>query len=319
MYKKGGIIMLIGFAIIIFSATLVMFNHIPIKNALKEKQNAQSEIVNLQIPVEDINELVLYTSNDKVKIVDSELNTIEIKYTKTEQLEYTLTKESNKAVVQKKKAGIKLFNFDFGFLLDNAITEIKIPKHLIKKLNLNNSNTEINIEDWSIEEIYAKSSNGRINLKNVNCNGKVELRTSNSSINCDNVKMNNMVAESSNGGIHLNGVNAISANLKTSNSSIEVKNSEILDSLYSKTSNGKIECGITNSKKTELISSNSSISLDVFGKREEYNQNLGTSNSSISINGDRLEDKKIDKEYTGAEKEIIVKTSNGRIELNFKK
>ena len=121
------------------------------------------------------------------------------------------------------------------------------------------------------------------------------------------VSARSLTAVSSNGRIELEDV-YLEQQLEgsTSNGRIVADNVTADQSLKLKTSNGRSEVSMLGSQNITLKTSNGSVSGTVRGTAEEYAVSAGTSNARNNL---------IDS--TSGEKQLVVRTSNGNINIDF--
>lgn len=295
MYKKSLYFILIGFAILLVTFILFVFNFRTLKNAIERKNEMSIENTTLTSDIENIDTLVIKTSNEKLNFILSDEPQVKVNFQKNENLDYTLEKSGN-TITLAKKAQFKIFNFDFAFLFTDLSTTITIPKDTFKTIKIKNSNSSISLKELELETLEITTSNGKINLDNIQCSDDIYLQTSNATITVNQITTNSMRCYTSNGHITLEDSKMQDAILKTSNSSIAL-NSIHTSTLNANTSNGRINATIQGSKEDYSISattSNGKITLDnlvLDTKRFRLSDNhksakrleLNTSNSSIDL------------------------------------
>lgn len=178
----------------------------------------------------------------------------------------------------KQKEQFFIFNFNFSFDFRPNIMTIYVPNNNdFKNITINSSNSAIRFEQAvNVDYVNIDTSNGAIYIEKMTCNERLNAKTSNGAIDCD-------------------GTFAGRVTLKSSNGSIDIT--------------GKYAKGV------EAKSSNGRISAEIDGRSSDYDLDLDTSNGSIRIDGDKVDDNY--RKNNGSDNEIILKSSNGSIELDF--
>ena len=239
----------------------------------------------------DVKKLVIETDNEAVKIIPADITNIKVTYFKNGREDYKL-KELNGVLSLEKNDEICIFCFNFNFKATDVV--IEVPRHLALEYNIETDNAKIEIKEITILN--------------------AELDTSNGSIRLDNINANNLKLKTSNGRITLNTVEAQTIYAKSSNAKI-IANNVRAERLELKTSNGRIECSQLESPYIDLKTSNGKIIGSIVGFGGDYQREITTSNGHIEIDG--IKQGSRIKDGAGNPNKLIVKTSNGGIELDF--
>lgn len=297
MYKKSLYFILIGFVILLITFILFVFNFKTLKNTIERKNEMSIENTTLTSDIENIDTLVIKTSNEKLNFILSDEPQVKVNFQKNENLDYTLEKSGN-IITLAKKLQFKIFNFDFSFLFTDLSTTITIPKDTFKTIKIKNSNSSISLKELELESLEITTSNGKITLENIQCSDDIYLQTSNATITTNQITTNSLRCYTSNGHITLEDANMQDAILKTSNSSISLNNIHT-STLNANTSNGRIKATIE-------------------GKKEDYSISVKTSNGKITLDDLVLDTKRFrlsnDNKNT---KRLELNTSNSSINLSF--
>lgn len=267
--------------------------------------------------VSEVSSIKTNLDNRRVKVISTNGNKINMTYYTGESDPIICNKKSKDIVLESEYNGDWFhFIFDFDFIFFHFSSDynevlIEIPSSYADDLILETSNACIEISDFeSISKLECKTSNGHIDAKNINCKNGY-FKSSNNRIELtDVISQTTIIADTSNGGVNLNSCEADEMELDSSNNHIELIDVVSKKSITATSSNGRIELENLASDDIYLKSSNGRIEGTIKGNEDEYNITSQTSNSNSSLPNDR---------DGSTNKKLNVKTSNGKIEVDFVK
>jgi Uncharacterized conserved protein len=291
MNKFAKLSILIGLCLICISILVSAFDFRNIFSPLfNETSYDKKEYI---VDSKSITKIIIDTEDDNIKIVPYTGEYIKITYNESENSKYSI-KEKNEVITLDKKSKLCFLCLDFNFKSQEIIVEV--PEYLEIVYDVENDNGKIEVSGVKLLDSVFKTSNGKINVKNLEVKNSLVLKTSNGKVDLKNVTATNVDIKTSNGTINLVNVNSHKIIAKTSNSKIEFDNlvGTIIDF---KTSNGKIDGTI-------------------IGDYNDYQKKIKTSNDKIKING--VVNNKVDDKNDGSPKKLTLKTSNGKVNIDFK-
>jgi hypothetical protein len=208
--------------------------------------------------------------------------------------------------VEKKRwpFGISLFDLNVG---DDDLT-VYVPSGMLEDITADTSNGSISYGAIELSgSLRLTSSNGRIRAEDLTAGGNIYLTTSNGSITLEAVTAaGNIFAVTSNGRVGAENVGAEDIRLESSNGSVTAVDTAASERLLIDSSNGDIKVENIDGSEIELSTSNSRVSGSIRGRMSDYAIISGTSNASNNLpNG------------TDGEKRLVVRTSNGSIDITF--
>ena len=290
MNKFTKTIILVGICLICFSITISGFNFNTLfKPFFNESIYENKEYSNID---DEVNKLVLNTSNDTIKINTYPGDKLKITYSENDNIKYNIF-ENNKTITINKKEKVCFICLDINFKIPEVI--IEIPEDLEITYDIKNSNGKIEISNVKTLDSSFKTSNAKIDARNINSSSSINIKTSNSKVVLDNIFAHNI-------------------NVKTSNASIEIREVNVYE-IIGKTSNGKIKFDKLFGSIIDLKTSNASIQGNLDQSVTEYTKKLKTSNSKIKID-DNYYKAKFNETKSEINK-LILETSNGSININF--
>ncbi|MCB5950661.1 DUF4097 domain-containing protein [Enterococcus sp. BWT-B8] len=251
------------------------------RSSYDEKEYVSENLVEV-LEIEDKNIPVTVVGVD-------ESQPVTITYYENKNETYTIDDQNNKLVIKKNepKKGWSIFswfNFNFG---KGAEVMVEVPSSQLSSLNVKTSNNKISVENISTNNAKLESSNGKIHLEDIQAANKIEGKTSNSKIELDDV-------------------NAKEIDFKTSNGKIDLSELSFSDGRF-ETSNGKISFDELSVKSyLSIKSSNGSIKGTIAGKQNDFSVESKTSNGKNNLSN-----------TTSGNKELVVKTSNSEIKVDF--
>jgi hypothetical protein len=242
-----------------------------------------------------IEKLVIDTENSRVKINSTDSEVLRVVYSEGEKFRYRIT-EVDRVLTLIQESDDCFFNcWSFNFNIPEVVVEV--PEGLVLAYDIDNDNANISVERVELRDSIFETSNAGIEMKGV--------RGLESSV----------VLKTSNGRINLSDFVVLNVDLKTSNGSIKMDGAEASGKLVAKTSNGKIEFSRILAGVIDLKTSNGSVSGSILGLATDFRKKVDTSNGKIEIDGVRydgdLEENRV------ADRELIIKTSNGSVRIEF--
>ncbi|MBL1230795.1 DUF4097 family beta strand repeat protein [Enterococcus sp. BWB1-3] len=251
------------------------------RSSYDEKEYVSENLVEV-LEIEDKNIPVTVVGVD-------ESQPVTITYYENKNETYTIDDQNNKLVIKKNepKKGWSIFswfNFNFG---KGAEVMVEVPSSQLSSLNVKTSNNKISVENISTNNAKLESSNGKIHLEDIQAANKIEGKTNNSKIELDDV-------------------NAKEIDFKTSNGKIDLSELSFSDGRF-ETSNGKISFDEISVKSyLSIKSSNGPIKGTIAGKENDFSVESKTSNGKNNLSN-----------TTSGNKELVVKTSNSEIKVDF--
>lgn len=292
MRKSSKVLLVIGLCLMCLSMVISLFNFKNIFNPFFEMPNDYKRIEQ-KIETEDINSIYVDTDNEKVTVKATDNDYITISYYESSHEKYEFENKDGNVSLERKDT-IRFFNFNLSFWHDREII-IEIPDELILSYKIYTDNARIEVSDLSISNSLFDTSNASIEMTNINSDNKVDLKTSNGQINIERSNINSIIAKTSNGSINIQDVKA--------------------NNLSAKTSNGKILFDELEALNIDMNTSNARVEGNIIGNEEDYYKDIKTSNSHIEIDGREYGTKVLDK--MDNKNELIIKTSNGRVNISF--
>ena len=237
----------------------------------------------------EISNITLKASNSDVIFLKSDDNQLHFRYYENDKLFFEINRNGNDLSVLN-KTNYRWYDYigiDFNF-----------PKSF-----------EIYVPDNADLSISVKTSNGKIDIKDISINGNVSAETSNGVVNIsDTAAAGNFYTKSSNGKVFITNVSTKDLSAESSNGRIFLTNIKSEEKIYAKTSNGGIELSnIFFGQSARLESSNGSISGSINDSMNNFNITSRTSNGKNNL----------PESMAGGTKDLIVKTSNGKIDISF--
>lgn len=294
MSKLSKITLVIGLCLICLGLTISKFDiDILLKPFYDESKYEKMEI--LVDDTETLSKIAINTNNDNIIIKPTSSNQIKIIYYESDD-DYYNYDITNSVLTIKNKEKIKFFDIDFNFYSKNEII-IEVPTEMLINYDIKTSNGKLKVNNIVTSNLSFRTSNGKIEIDNTIVTGLLSIKTSNGRINLNNLTAKKITGSSSNGGLELLNI--------------------ITDRIELSTSNGRIEFENLESPYIKLKTSNGKILGTIEGSSSEYKRYIKTSDSRITIDGieysSKVEDLKENKNY------LYLKTSNGRIEVDFNK
>ena len=260
----------------------------PAPSAPSENQEPGLRTITLQasqvrsILVRDRNTRIILRGWDKEDIV--------IHHPETQRIQYEFSLAEGQLSLVRKPMEFSLQWFQFESLSrEMREVTLDVPHELAADLDL-------------------RTSNARINAGAVNCWGKASLVSSNASLHLNDFSARSIHLKSSNGSLNLQQVHALKELVgSSSNGSIKAEEVKAPDRLALTTSNANIQVKALESAAISLASSNANIRGSLAGKLAEYSISSTTSNGRNNL----------PRQQQGGSKTLEVRTSNGKIELEF--
>ena len=331
--KKGLLVLIIVCSAIIFAGLIFVGISIAVVGGNFERlgREVSYDEMNYSVAADGIQKIDVTDSNRKIFVRKSSDSQIHIKYYTNSKETYDISDQNGELVFKYKNIRkwydyINIFNFD----IQPVYTEILLPEHVFESLSAKTSNGAIEAQDFKLEgECYLKTSNGSVSLSNLEINGKITAESSNGKVTLSAVKSNSKIsAYTSNSSIYLYNIEAGGVDADSGNGKVELESVKSTDTIKAgssngtitlsdvssdttidvKTSNGKIELTrVAVGKSMTLKNSNGRISGTILGAMEDFNINSHTSNGDNNLpNG-----------TTGKNKDLEIRTSNGKIEVQF--
>ena len=263
---------------------------------------------------EEVNEIIVDIINVRVDITTHSGNNVMISYPGSRDFNLRVTESDGVLSLKgKNRESFRIFNFNINFRMPGV--KIMVPENYAIAYDIKTSNARINVNNIITFESSFSTSNAQIRFENIHSLYRQHLRTSNSKIVINHVDVYELVARTSNGRINTNFVDVMtSAELITSNSTINVHEFKAPSTEFV-TSNGRINVMNLNSEKINLRNSNGRIQGTIIGNGSDFQKDFETSNSRIIINGNHFGT--IIRETENKESTLKIKTSNGRIDIDF--
>lgn len=317
----GVIILIIGIVIFTFSLWSAGWDikRISTKTPLDEKHYSENaEFESIEINDRDMNISVKKSSDDKIHIT----------YFENDNEYYDISTE-NSVLKFTRNVEYKWYHYIFNIDFFSYEMIIELPENYKCEMNLKTSNSKISINDVSLISLNAKTSNGKIIASRIDCSENADLYNSNGAIDISDISLSGKLsADTSNGHIILENINTTDdIKAHSSNNKITLKNT-VCNNIKCITSNGVITANdIFSSENIELETSNNKVSVTNLqftnecslttsngiitgtmpGKTIDYTITSQTSNGKNSL----------PEKLNGGDKKLRVKTSNGKIDINF--
>ena len=247
--------------------------------------------------INNIKEFSFEATNMPVKAIPTNGENIILIATSDRKLEF---KESNKDGIIKVEAGVEVEALPFykrifkqTTALKNVSIVIEIPVKYNNQLNIKTKNSYINASDLNVN-FQGVSKNGEITISNIT--GNVNLENTNGELVVDDIK-GIVDLKTTNGEINLTNATSI-RKLKSTNGEINAKGNELVKGGSIETTNGTINLKINYLRGDNKISStNGDIKLVAY--QDEFHINKFNK-----------------KELTDTAKNIVIKTTNGSLDIN---
>lgn len=260
----------------------------------------------------DINKIAIDTEDTSIKIKTYTGDVVKITYDENDDFNYKLTEENGIITI---KNTIKPCFFCLNFNFTGPEIIIEVPESIVLSYNLETSNARLEIVGVKLAEANFETNNARIDLSNIIQAEKITLKSSNARININNVTAEQVNIKTSNGRIDVDNAWAKSFEFKTSNGEINLTKVMAEDKIMATTSNGKIKFANLMGPIIDLKTSNARVEGNLVGSVHNYQKQFKTSNSYIKIND--IDYGTIINDSASADNLLIIKTSNGSINVNF--
>lgn len=156
--------------------------------------------------------------------------------------------------------------------------------------------------------LYVRSTNGSINIKGLKALSNAKFQTSNAKITVLNFNCKSVYMKTSNGSLNLDNIHGDEMEAETSNAHIAADNCVMSNALMLTSRNGAIGLHNIECDKIVLKTSNASITGTIHGDMRDYAIQSHTSNASCNLPN---------YSYPEQKKNLVARTSNGRIQVDF--
>ncbi len=240
-------------------------------------------------PASGIRVIRLKDINSPIRLVCSGSDMITLDYYESSYKAYKIEHLNPEELDIRGEILRKWYGF-FGFCYASRPFTLGIPKQYSCSLILETSNGSVSCSDVDFSgNLTLKSSNGRISVENMGISGQLSMKTHNGRLFISGVKTRDVIAKTSNGRIEaINVSSEQGVALETNNNGIHVEH-------------------LSAGKSIRLVSSNGRISGLIDDSLRTFNVRSHTSNGSSTLPSS----------MGGGTKELVVHTSNGRIDLGF--
>ena len=187
---------------------------------------------------------------------------------------------------------------------------VEIPENFDGSLFLKDSNSSIRLGGFEhLKSACVETSNSRIEAIKLNC-GELTLKTTNSRVEASNIAGRTLNISTTNGRLELENLSGESLEAVTNNGRVNARNCRMTEKIRLKSTNGKIDVDMIDAKNIELHTSNHTVNGTICGQMQDYAITSQTSNGKNNLPN-----------YgTPAQaKTLWVKTTNGKIDVNFDK
>ena len=292
MSKNSKVLLVTGICLMCLSTVMSLFNYKALFGPFFEMPS-DYELIEMKIDAQDIHTIHVDTDNERVIIKPTDDDYVTINYYESNLKTYKLTNKDGKISLEENNKRI-IFNFNFNLWNDAEIV-VEVPKYLILEYKIYTDNSKIEISDLNIGNSLFETSNASVIVSNINSDNKMDIKTSNGKVDISDSNINSIIVKTSNGGINIQDVKTTNINLRTSN--------------------GRISFDKLESPNIEMKTSNARVEGTIVGDEEDYYKDIKTSNSYIEIDGREYGKKILDKNNNN--NEIVIKTSNGRVSIDF--
>ncbi len=240
---------------------------------------------------DQVRKIVIRDRNMRLKIKGWGRDDIELQHPETEQIRYDFTLEDGQMSLIRHP-----LEFTFNLLLfknsDPSMREVNlyVPHELAAEMDL-------------------RTSNARLDAKNFALWGQASFTTSNGKMDLENIGAKGIVVKGSNGSIDLEKIQSKHGlSVTSSNGKIKAEKIHAPDAVTLSTSNARITVEDVDTAVLQMGTSNGRIEGKLPGRRSDYSIVSGTSNGKNNL----------PRQQQGGSKSLSAKTSNGRIEVNFR-
>ena len=240
---------------------------------------------------EQVRKIIIKDRNMRLKIRGWSREDIELQHPETDRIRYDFSLQDGEMALIRQP-----MEFSFNLLLfknsDPSMREVNlfVPYELAAEMDL-------------------RTSNGRLDAKNFALWGKASFITSNAKMDVENVGAKDLLIKGSNGAIDLEKIQSKhSLTVTSSNGKIKAEKIHAPDAVTLSTSNARITVEDVDTAVLQMGTSNGRIEGKLPGRRSDYSIVSGTSNGKNNL----------PRQQQGGSKSLSAKTSNGRIEVNFR-
>lgn len=156
--------------------------------------------------------------------------------------------------------------------------------------------------------LSVKTTNGSINVKGLKNLSNAKFLTSNAKITAINFVCKSVFMKTSNGSLNLDNIHGDEMEAETSNAHIAADSCAMSNALMLTTKNGAIGVHNIECDKIVLKTSNAAITGTIHGDMRDYAIQSHTSNASCNLPN---------YSYPEQKKNLVARTSNGRIQVEF--
>lgn len=289
----AGCLMTVGLILLIISAVMYGGN---IKNTIMEeissvsggKYSVQEYICDEAAAIERI---YLKDSNQDVTFGISPDDNIHVVYYESDHVKYHFSGTNGELKIQSERSSLWYESIFLHLFYDDSkyALQIQIPEANTVNIEAATSNASMTIENIRLAgNSYFRSSNGRIVADGLTSKGEIQLITSNARISASDIQAQSLSCDTSNAQVEVSDITSHGLEVDTSNATIEVGYGTDCEDIYLNTSNGRIQGILT-------------------GNQVDYSIKSDTSHGENSL----------PENQNGGSRKLVVKTSNGRIDIGF--
>lgn len=235
-----------------------------------------------------VHTIIVEAQNIRINVRPVSSGTVRVLFQPREVIDHVSFSVENGEFIFRHNMQNFLLSWLHMFHLPQVIT-LELPSHFAGNLRVKSSNAAVTVS-------------GLTNLSNG------QFITSNSRIAVENIACSSLLIQTSNGGLNVSNLIGDQLEAVTSNSRISAFSCKFPNGLLLSTKNGGIDGKCLDSDKIVLQTSNSAITGSIIGDMRDYAIQSHTSNGSCNLPNCAYPDQK---------KHLLVRTSNGRIKVEF--
>lgn len=252
----------------------------------------------------NVDSVVLNDRNAHVVLGVSSDENIHVAYCENEKETYRITEQGG-LVIQKE------YHYKWYDALrwngETPVVTILLPSNFTGNVSVDSGNGKIEAEDISLNNLHVTTSNGQIKLRTISAKGEIEAKTSNGKVEIMNSSATRIIGKTSNGKVNLQQLQADEIRGETSNGAITLVDLQAKDSAQFESNNAQITVDNVESPQLTLKTSNGRVTGTLPGSISDYTIESKTSNGKNNL----------PTQIQGGSKKLVVKNSNGEINIQF--
>ncbi len=252
-------------------------------------------------------DILVKETSGNIKIVPSEDDKIHLICWESEDEAYEVTEGETLKI--EKTEHYKWYERLFSFRIHSYDVTVMVPEGYTGNIDVETGSGSLEVQGITADNISVNSDNGEIEVRDTKAAGSVNTGTSNGNITVDSTSAGSMLkAVTSNGSVEIKSAAANDITAESSLGSIELADVSVSGETHVKSGNGDIRTdNFVPGTVTELRTDLGEIGGSIAGELRDF---------TVSSYTD-LGENSLPESLPGGEKELIVKTDMGDIDITF--